>query len=196
LLCHYEFAAREVLARLRQQDGELKRKNMRTVKVLMQAIVIIGAILEQKRCGPRLACSMAALNEVGVVRRVLNIDAPRRISAIGDRGKMWKKLGPQKLGGGKEGGGEKFVFAAPQAMKGPENKAAEKVVLRVEAGYLPAFVWSKKTLDEGAALGVEIVRHAFPIERLHPLHDAFGRNSVHAPASRSRRDRLRSTLQR
>src|SRR5258708_29295207 len=61
LLRHHEFAAHEVLARLGQQDGELKRENMLTVEVLMQAVVIIGAVLEQKRCRPRLSFLLAAL---------------------------------------------------------------------------------------------------------------------------------------
>src|ERR1039457_2149817 len=44
LLCHHEFATGEVLARFRQQNSELERKDMLAVKVLMQAVVIIGSI--------------------------------------------------------------------------------------------------------------------------------------------------------
>ncbi len=40
LLRHHKFAAREVLLRFRQQNGELQRENMIAVQVLMQAVVI------------------------------------------------------------------------------------------------------------------------------------------------------------
>ena len=46
LLCHHEFAASEVFFRLRQQNGKLERENVFAIKVLVQAVVIAGAVLE------------------------------------------------------------------------------------------------------------------------------------------------------
>ncbi len=59
LLRHHEFATGKVLVGLRQQNRELKRENMLAIEVLVQAVVIAGPILEQKRCRPDLACLMA-----------------------------------------------------------------------------------------------------------------------------------------
>ena len=50
----------EILARLGQQDRDLKRKDMRAVKVLVKAIEVIRAILEKQRGGSRLTRRMAA----------------------------------------------------------------------------------------------------------------------------------------
>src|SRR5437660_428251 len=114
---------------------------MLTVKILMQAVVIIGAILEQKRCRPRLTCLMAALDEVRVVPRVLNIDAHRAVPAIADRNKVRIDGGPQILDEAGQGIAEVFVFTAPETMASHDNPAAEKLVLRIEAGELLTFAW-------------------------------------------------------
>jgi hypothetical protein len=47
LLCQYKFAASEISLWFRQQDGELKRKNVFAIEILMKAIVIAGRVLKQ-----------------------------------------------------------------------------------------------------------------------------------------------------
>ena len=54
----------------------------------MQAVVIVGPILEQKRCRPDLAGLMATLNEVLVLLRIANINTHRIVPTIGDWDKM------------------------------------------------------------------------------------------------------------
>src|SRR6476659_2022982 len=49
LLGHHELAAFEVAARLREQQHKLKRKGVLPVNILMQAVVVAGAVLQQKR---------------------------------------------------------------------------------------------------------------------------------------------------
>jgi len=88
LLRHHEFAAREIFVGFGQQDGELERENMLPIKVLVQAVVIIHPILEQKRCRPALAGLVAPLNEVCVFLRVANINTHRAVPTISDRDKM------------------------------------------------------------------------------------------------------------
>ena len=46
---------------------------MLTIEVLVQAVVIVGPILEEKRRRPDLAGLIATINEVGVRLRVANI---------------------------------------------------------------------------------------------------------------------------
>src|SRR5690606_34035012 len=58
-LGHDELAPREILAGLRQQDGNLHWKPMFAIQILMQAIVVALAILKHQRCRPCLACPMA-----------------------------------------------------------------------------------------------------------------------------------------
>ena len=63
LLGQHELAAGEIAARLRQQDRDLQRKHMLAVEVLMQAVVVAGAVLQQQRRRPGLAGGVAALQE-------------------------------------------------------------------------------------------------------------------------------------
>ncbi len=57
---------------------------MLAIEVLMQAVIIAGPILKQKRCRPDLAGLMATLNEVRVRLRVADINTHDLIPAIGD----------------------------------------------------------------------------------------------------------------
>src|SRR5688572_14140788 len=50
LLDHDEFAAAEVFLGLGQQNRKLQRKHLFTVKVLVQAIIVVLVVLEEERC--------------------------------------------------------------------------------------------------------------------------------------------------
>ena len=67
LLGQHELAAGEVSARLRQQDGELQREDMLAVEVLVEAVVVAGAVAEEERGRAGLAGGVAAGEEPGVV---------------------------------------------------------------------------------------------------------------------------------
>ena len=57
LLGQHEFATAEVDPRLRQQHRHLQRKDMLSVQVLVQAVVVASAVLQQQRRGSALASS-------------------------------------------------------------------------------------------------------------------------------------------
>src|SRR5438876_10623301 len=67
LLAQHEFAAGEIAPGLREQDRQLQWKHMLAVEILMQAVIVTGAVLQQKRRRLALACGVATLDE----RRVL-----------------------------------------------------------------------------------------------------------------------------
>jgi hypothetical protein len=46
LLGHHELATFEIAARLRQQYHHLQRENMLAVQILVQAVVVVGAVLQ------------------------------------------------------------------------------------------------------------------------------------------------------
>ena len=66
LLGHHELAAVEVAARCRQQQHHLQRKHLIAVQVLVQAVEVARAVLQQQRRRPRLPCRVAARDELGV----------------------------------------------------------------------------------------------------------------------------------
>src|SRR5207249_3739115 len=59
LLCKHEFAAREVVPRYRQEEGDLQWEDMLAIKILMQAVVIALAVVQEERCRPGVAGAMA-----------------------------------------------------------------------------------------------------------------------------------------
>src|SRR5580704_17083629 len=72
LLGQHEFAAGEVMARLGEQDRELQRKEMLAVHVLVQAMVVAGAVAQEQRRRSLLTRLMAAREERFVFRGIAN----------------------------------------------------------------------------------------------------------------------------
>ena len=144
LLRHHEFATGKVFVGFRQQNGELEREHMFAVEVLVQAVVIVGPILEQKRCRPDLAGAMATLNEIGVFLRVAKINTHRAVPAIGDRDKMRVDSCPKACNKIGQRIAEILVLATPETMPRHHDAAAKEVVLRVQCGQCPTFARRKK----------------------------------------------------
>src|SRR5258706_14221263 len=86
LFREHEFPAREILCRLREQEGDLQRDYMFSVQILMQAVVIAFSILQQERRRPGLAGAMTAVQEFRMIVRITNGDAHHLVPAIGDAG--------------------------------------------------------------------------------------------------------------
>ena len=51
LLREHEFAAGEISLRLGKQDRDLDRKDVLSVKILMQAVIVARAVLQEQRGG-------------------------------------------------------------------------------------------------------------------------------------------------
>src|SRR5580704_11553079 len=81
----YEFAALEITSRFRKQECNLDWKDMLSVKVLMQTVIVSWPVLQQKWRRSQLACFMATLNKIGMFARILNRDPHAFIPAIGNR---------------------------------------------------------------------------------------------------------------
>jgi hypothetical protein len=85
LFREYKFAALEITLRFRKQECNLDWKDMLSVKVLMQAVIVSWSVLQQKWRRPKLARFMATSNKVGMFARILNRDPHALIPAIGNR---------------------------------------------------------------------------------------------------------------
>ena len=69
LLGQHELAAGEVASRIGQQDRELQREDVLAVKILVQAVVIAFAVLQQQRRRFGLSRLVAAREKGGVICR-------------------------------------------------------------------------------------------------------------------------------
>src|SRR5688572_21983786 len=83
LLGDDEFAAGEVASGLGQQDRDLQREHVLAVEILMQAVVVAGAVLQKQRRRPALARGMATFDELVVLLREPGVDIKRLVPAIG-----------------------------------------------------------------------------------------------------------------
>src|SRR4030095_5659735 len=81
---HHKLAAREILAGTRQENRDLQREHMFPVQVLMQAVVVALAVLEDEGRRPRLAGAMASLQKFIKRGGVMNIAAELLIPSIRD----------------------------------------------------------------------------------------------------------------
>src|SRR4030095_14536720 len=135
---------------------------MLTVQVLVQAVIIIGPILEQQGRRPALAGLMTALKEVRVLLRIAHLKTHRDVPAIGDgdqqRGHCRAEVGHKR----RQRIAEILVLSTPKTMSTHLGAAAEERLLRIESHHPLAFVWSEKAVEPRAALRVEFVRHTLP----------------------------------
>jgi hypothetical protein len=67
LFCEHEFTARKIFGWFREENGDLYRKDVLAVEVLVKAVVVTRFILEEQPSWPDLSRFVTTLNEAGVV---------------------------------------------------------------------------------------------------------------------------------
>src|SRR6185437_14555753 len=85
LLGHHELPTLEVRSARGQQDRGLERKHMLAVEILVQAVVVATAVLQQQGCRPALTGIVASLEELRMAPRKARVDAHRLVPAVRDR---------------------------------------------------------------------------------------------------------------
>jgi len=63
----------------------LYREYMLTIEILMQAVEVSGPVLQQEWRGPRLTGIVTALDELGVLLRIVNLDPHAFVPMIRNR---------------------------------------------------------------------------------------------------------------
>jgi len=122
LLGQHEFAAGEILFRLRQQNRHLQRKDMLAVEILVESVVVARGVLQQERRWPRLPRLVAARDEIGMRVRVADIDPHRLVPAIGDRRQV-RIDRPAKIGNDvRQRIREVLVFTPPEPVPRARSK--------------------------------------------------------------------------
>ena len=125
LLGENERAAGEILHRIRQQERNLQREYERAINVLMEAVVIAFAILEQKRRRLGLSRAMTSPEKFCMAVRKIGLDAKRLAPSIGDPG-QWRVERRAQCGNRfRQWVGEISIFAPPEAMLRHDDPAAE-----------------------------------------------------------------------
>lgn len=131
LLGQDEFSSREITSRLRKKKRNLKRKDVFSVEILMEAVEIARFIFQKQRCRPRLARLMTALDEIGMRDGIACVDAHRLIPSIRDCGERWIQLGSQTSDQLGQGIGEVLVLAASKSVASHDNAAPEPLTFTI-----------------------------------------------------------------
>src|SRR5215469_17848094 len=105
--------------------------------------------------------------------RVADRVAHGAIPAIRDRNQSRIDGLPEALNQSRQRIIEVFIFSASESMPCHHDPAAEHIVALVKAGYGLAFARRKKAVDNGTALPVEILLHAFPVDGSDAIRNAL-----------------------
>jgi hypothetical protein len=164
LLGEDEFAAREIHAGPREQERDLEREDVFAVEVLMQAVVIAGAVPEQERGRLGLSRLMTSVEEGSVLLRVADLDPHRLIPAVGVLRQRRVQCGPQSVDDGRQRISKVLVFAASVAVARHDDPAAKDPRRVVGGRELAALLGRDQRTDHGAAVAVEIGGDDLPVE--------------------------------
>src|SRR5262249_12629316 len=116
LLGHHKLASLEVSFGFGEKDRQLQRKDVLSVKILMQTVVVSRLILQQQWSWLRLSSFVTALNEVGMLLGKTHINSQRRIPPVCDRYEMRISRGSQFRDQLRQRISEVFVLTASEAM--------------------------------------------------------------------------------
>ncbi len=114
---------------------------MLAIEILMQAIIVPGAILQQQRRRPDLTGVMASLQECLVPVGIMDVDPHGLVPAIGDPGELRIQDGAQLRDQIGQRIGEVFVFAAAKAVAAHHDPAAKIPVVGIKRRDGAALVW-------------------------------------------------------
>ncbi|MGY4230972.1 hypothetical protein ACVMIH_008333 [Bradyrhizobium sp. USDA 4503] len=147
---------------------------MLAIEILVQAVVVALAILQQQRRRPRLFGVMAALQERRMRRRISDIDPHRLVPTIGCRGQPRIERRPQLRDQVRQRIGEILVLAAAEAVTAHHDPAAELAVVGIQRGDGIAFLRRQQAVEDGASLPIEVGRDPVPVEPVDAGRDAGG----------------------
>jgi hypothetical protein len=116
LLSQHKFSTLEVRSRVRQQDSHLQRKNMLSVEILMETIVVSGAVLQQKRRWPLLSGRVATVKKLLMAIRETKVNPHALVPRISDRHQEWIDRCSQVLNQHRQWIRKIAIFALAEAM--------------------------------------------------------------------------------
>src|SRR5436190_8802182 len=202
LLREHQLAALEIASGLGEEHSDLQREDVLAAEILVQAVVVAGAIAQQQRRRAGLSRGMAAGDEVGVLCRIAHLDTHRLVPAVGDRRQARIEGSPQVGDDTGQRIAEVLVLAAAEAVPRHHDAAPEGSLGVVETGHGLTARAIEQARQHGPTLRVEVGRDREPGDPLSEVEtgerplDLESRPAAQATASRASRARLRSLPQR
>ena len=133
LFSQHELSSGKIPSRLREQKSYLDRKDMLSIKVLMQAVVVTNTVLKKKWSRAQLSGIVAAPNEVRVFTRIPDLNPHRLVPSIGNGSQLAIKRSTQTLYDARQWITEILVLSAPKAVTTHDHSATKSNLIRVQA---------------------------------------------------------------
>jgi len=164
LLHKSEFPTGKVPSRLRQENGDLDRKYVFAIQILVKAVEIARPVLKQKGRRPELSGLMATVKVVGMIFWISHIDSHDLVPSVGNCGEMRIKSGPQFGDDIGQRVAEVFVLTSANAVTLHDYATAEMLIVRVKRGESIAFFRRQDPWKLSIAVLIEFLRNALPVK--------------------------------
>src|SRR5437868_2230556 len=142
---------------------------MFTIDVLMQAIIVAFAILEQERGRTFLSGLVTALEKGRMLFRITHRGAEHLVPAIGDLRQVRIEAGAQVGDDAGKRIGEILIFAAPETVPAHDDMAAELVTLRIGGAKPGALLRIEEPGKDRRAVTVQLLCKSRPVARRDAL---------------------------
>ena len=140
LFRQHKLAAHKLLSGFREQNGHLYWEDMLPIEVLMQAVIIAFAILQQQRSRPDLSRIMASSDKIGMHLRITHLRPHGRVPTIRNRRKPGIDHGTQPFDNSGQRITEVLILSTSKAMPPHHDTASKVPVLRIEFGQDPTLL--------------------------------------------------------
>jgi hypothetical protein len=173
LFGHYEFSTSKVPARLREQDRHLEWKDVFAVDVLVEAVVVLGIVLQQKRSRIPLPGCVTSGDELPMLSRKSHCDSKRLIPSICNWSQARIERTTERSEQRRQWIAEILVLAPAEAVTRHNHTGAESGIPWIQAGQYPALLGREQTLDHTVSPAIQILRYSAPIDLIELLSDSL-----------------------
>jgi hypothetical protein len=137
-----------------EKNRYLYRKYVLAIEILVQAVIVSLAILEEQWRGPDLSGVVTALDELLMPIWIANLDTHSKIPAVGDRRQLWIERRPQAPNKAGERIAEVLVLSPAEAVSSHDDAAAEDAVVGIKPGDRLALLERQEIRKHRASLSI------------------------------------------
>jgi hypothetical protein len=159
-----EFSSAEVTAGFAEEEGDLQREDKIAIEILMEAVVVVLLIFEQKRSRASLTRVVTEIEKSIVLCREFCGLANGSAPLICDEGERRIKTCAKRLDEFGKRVGVVLVFTTAEAVFRHDDPTAKLAGVIVAGDELGTFERGEKRSDGGEAVFVKLDREARPVE--------------------------------
>jgi hypothetical protein len=142
LLGQHELPTGKFFSRLGQQDCHLYGKYVLAIQILMQAVIVGFAVLQEQRRGLILSGGVTSVEELLVPFGIAHVDFHGFIPAIGNDGKFGIECCPQMRDEARQRVSKILVLPFTETVPRHHHPASKLGIVRIRCRHFPALIRS------------------------------------------------------